>query len=289
MINLRMRKPIASSLFVIASIFSIPAIAAPLSLEGPIDSVVDNGDGSATMTVMGIVVSVPSGTPISSPTAVLNASQLANQTPLPGRPQPGFVGGTAIITGEALGGVNTADDVFVEPSENIIGGECGGFGCASISGVPVVQLTDSRIMAGPVVNGNGLQVSVTQILEGSPAAAEGYYGTAANGVKTFYYFLMEAEGPLLAANSAYEISITRARCRDDDNIRILGGISATQGVVHIEGDINEDVQIVVDEFGQGTYSYRDDISGNCPATVTVSYTDNSGSAPAMATADTEIR
>ncbi len=139
-------------LFTIASLFSISAVAAPLALEGPIDSVIKNIDGSATVTVMGIVVNVPAGTPISSPTAALSIDQLADPTELPGRAgQPGFTGATAIITGEATATGNTADDVFVEPAENIVGGviSTDGMGCltngCSISGTPMKRLGDSLI------------------------------------------------------------------------------------------------------------------------------------------------
>lgn len=69
------------------------------------------------MTVMGMTVTVPVGTVVTSPSATLTLAQLADATPLPNRTQAGFIDGTAIINGDvAANGIITATDVFVEPS-----------------------------------------------------------------------------------------------------------------------------------------------------------------------------
>jgi len=282
--NMKFYKIYAISLFAIASLFSITAAAVPLALEGPITSVTDNLDGTATVTIMGIVVNVPAGTPISSPTAVLSVDQLVDPTPFPGRfgpdgaPLPGFVGGTAIITGEATVTGNTADDVFVEPAENIVGGVIisDGIGClsdgCSVSGTPIKQLVDSRIMAGGPVDPNGLTLST--ITSGGPAIAEGYFGN--DGV--FYWFILETEGELAAARGGYQISITRARCTHNKEMRVLGGTTAPAnggGELTITGvNFNATVDIIVDPVtGESTYSIRDRDVGTCPSEIMVTHGD----------------
>jgi hypothetical protein len=328
----------AISTLMIASLFSVSAAAAPLLLEGPIESIVPNGDG-ATMVVMGVEVNVPrltnlADTLIHSPTTVLTMGQLLDTTPLPGRttldanfnivPLPGFVGGTAIITGDSFPGVdadgnlvtiNTAAEVFVDPAENIIGGMVSANSCASadcsegifISGVPLVRLDGSlesatgegRIHAPAGIyatNAIGLPVNVSTVLPASAglesaAAAEGYLG--ADG--KFYYWLLEAEGELaqpLAGRGVTPppiVSITRAQCRNDKDLRIDGGISVDTGEVEIYLHNDETLAdnaiafataaIVPDINGQGIYLFRSDVSGDCAANVTVKFkydTDTTG-------------
>jgi hypothetical protein len=266
----------ASSTLILASLFSVSAAAAPLSLEGPIESI-----GPGTMTVMGVTVSVPATAAINSPTSSLTFSELADPTPLPGRLQSGFIGGTAIIEGDSLNGFNTAVDVFVEPAENIVGGEvttnlcstatCDGAGESfSVSGTTMIRLDDPRVPAGSAVNANGLIIDLTTTAIGSAAVAEGYYGAD----NYFYYFALEAEGSPLVVGPADLISISRARCRDDNNIRVEGGVFDATGTftssVSIVGFGT--APVIVDAVtGDGTYSYRGDISGACPATVTSQY------------------
>src|SRR2546425_11956461 len=90
-------------------------------VEGPISAVADHRDGSGTITVMGIVIQIPVGTPITTPTATLTMAQLADPTTFPGRSQPGFIGGGAGINGNRSGGIVTARDVFVSTPQNILG------------------------------------------------------------------------------------------------------------------------------------------------------------------------
>jgi len=73
-------------------------------VEGQISDVVDYGDGNGTMTVMGIVIEIPEGVPIATPTAVLTMAQFADARSLPGRRQPGFVGAAAVVTGTSTKG-----------------------------------------------------------------------------------------------------------------------------------------------------------------------------------------
>jgi hypothetical protein len=57
--------------------------------------------------------------------------QLADPATLPGRTEPGFIGGTAIILGTSDGITNTADDVFTEPAENVVLGLITASNCAA--------------------------------------------------------------------------------------------------------------------------------------------------------------
>lgn len=140
-----------------------PALAldVPVSLEGAIENI---NTASDTITVMGIEVSVPRDTPITTPTADIN--QLAADmgaaigrpgtkplvlmrrwrvggvdilpATLPGRSQLGFLGGTAQIEGTAvLDDVTgalvsvTATSVFAEPAENVIVGGITSVNCST--------------------------------------------------------------------------------------------------------------------------------------------------------------
>lgn len=264
------------STLIIGTFLSAAASAAPMGLEGPIQAVVDNGDGSGSMTVMGITVEVPAGTSIITPTTSLTMSQLADPTPLPGRDLlDGFIGGTAIINGDTTNGYNVAADIFAEPAENILIGEishncvtatCDGAGeQIFISGSEIAKISDVRMLARPAVNGTGLEIDLSTVAQGSPVAAEGYYGPD----NLFHYFIIEAEGNLI--NAAVDtISIARARCRNGKTMRIQGGVSQSSGVVTI---INYGTTpIVADAItGLGTYQFRRNNINTCPAEVTVQF------------------
>jgi hypothetical protein len=152
---------------------------------------VDNGDGTGLITVLGVTVVIPATAPINSPTATLTVAQLADPTPLPGRSSPGFIGGTAIINGTTDGVTSTADDVFVEPAENVVIGTishatCTNADCSNpgdtlaVLGSPLVRLTDARIPAGPPGNAFGSAIDLSQGgLLGATVSAEGYFGQVA--------------------------------------------------------------------------------------------------------------
>ena len=89
---------LAVSLTTQSSLGQVPPAPAPATIpgytEGPISNVVLQPDGSVTMTVIGVTVKVPVGTPVHSPTRALTLRQLALRTKLPGRLEAGFLGGT---------------------------------------------------------------------------------------------------------------------------------------------------------------------------------------------------
>jgi len=288
----------AISTVMIASLVSASAAAAPLALEGPIQAI-DAVNG--TMTVMGVTVAIPPTALISSPTKALTFGELTDTNPLPGRRQSGFIGGTAIINGLTandpanLTGANVAEDVFVEPSENVLLGEVSGNACftpscdaggLTISGVTMVRLEDSRIPAGAPIDANGLAIDLTTTPVLSEAAAEGYFVG-----NTFYYFALESVGqPVQCAGAgcrpADAVSIARSRCRDDDEIRVQGGVADVDGQLSASVTIVNfgTAPVIFDPAtGEATYSFRGGINGNCPATVTVNYN------LASTTADVDIR
>lgn len=284
----------AISTFMIASLVSASAAAAPLALDGKITEIALDG---STITVMGVTVTIPAGTLINSPTKSLTLAELASQTSLPGRELiAGFIGGTAIINGltafdpgnTLFFGQNIAEDVFVEPAENVLLGEVtanpGDGVNLEVSGVTLQQLDDSRIPAGVPIDANGLAINLATTPLGAAAAAEGHFGD--NGV--FYYFLIETVGDSGCATCrpADAVSVTRARCRDNDEIRVLGGVADVDGQLSATVEIVNfgTAPVILDPAtGEITYSFRGNVNGACPATVTVDY------AAASATADVDIR
>jgi S-layer homology domain len=140
---------------------------------------------------LGVNVLIPATAPINSPSATLTIAQLADPTPLPGRSSPGFIGGTAIINGTTTGAISTADDVFVEPAENVVIGTithatCTNADCSNLGDTlavlnsPLVRLTDARIPAGPPSNAFGFAIDLSQgALVGAVVSAEGYFGQIA--------------------------------------------------------------------------------------------------------------
>lgn len=276
MSHLKTNKLNVLSTLTLGALFSLSATAAPMSLEGPIQEIINNGDGTGTVTVMNIVVQIPAGILITSPTVSLTMSQLADPTPLPGRaPIAGFLGGTAIISGDSTNGWNVANDVFVEPSENVLMGEvthsCTSAACDSagdqlfISGTEMVRIDDARMVANPAINGTGLEIDLSTVAQGGGASAEGYFGAD----NLFHYFIIEAEGGLV--NPAIdEVSIARARCRDGKDMRVLGGVSQSSGTVTV---INYGTTPIIPDAltGLGTYSYRLNNINTCPESVTVQF------------------
>jgi len=294
---MNIKKQLVTAALIAAPLVSFNAMAVPMEVEGPITSIVDNGDGSGTVTVMGMAIFVPAGTPINSPTASMTMSQLADPTPLAGRSKPGFIGGTAIILGDTVTG---AEDVFVEPAENVVLGELTAncmLGCAdgngvmeyylALNGMKMVPNTDSRIPFIEAIDPNALVISLESAQVNQPAAAEGYYGED----NVFHFFALEAMGEPAAGRGANAISISRAQCRNGREIRVQGGVFDADGVieaaVQIEGFGN--AAVALDPLtGELTYQLRVGINGNCPAQVTATYAETLDST-VSATADFEIR
>ncbi len=201
----------------------------PTELEGPIQSIVAS-QGQALVRVMGIQVVVTGNTVIESPTKRLSLSELLTEKSFPGLTQPGFLGGTAIVTGTTLpNGSVLASEIAVEPAENIILGVATTKptnGDLGILGTPVRLVSDSRLPS-KAVNALGFGIRPETVLAGAEASAEGYYGS--NGV--FYAFLVEANGGLTM--NGPQTSVLRARCQPGGRLEVRGGSTSGTGTVQV--------------------------------------------------------
>ncbi|OGT00950.1 MAG: hypothetical protein A3F73_11245 [Gallionellales bacterium RIFCSPLOWO2_12_FULL_59_22] len=285
----------------LAGTMPVAAQTVPFSLEGPLSSVAPNQN---LMVVMKARVTVPPGTPITTPTRELTGLSDLVGKPLPGRvdalgaPIPGFLKGTAIINGTIndLTGELVATDVFAEPAENVTIGTITQANCTTprcigpgsiirINGTLMRPLGDPRIAAGPVTNEFGFPVDLTGLVvnpllgpSGITGEAEGYF----DGLVFRYFLLSVGAGaaPLLNANVA-EVSVTRAQCRQRAGgieLSVLGNTHPDNGgLVTITnggttfGTVNT---ITTGIVGFGTYTF--DLGGNpsfavCPANVTAEF------------------
>ena len=278
----------------------VAAQTVPFGLEGKLERVLP---GQNAMVVMRARVSVPQGTPISTPTGELTGLSDLLGDPLPGRfqadgvtPVPGFLNGTAIINGTIndVTGVLEATDVFVEPAENVTIGSiteavCTNARCVGagnrirINGTLMRPLRDPRIAAGPVTNEFGFAVNLTgvTVVPGTPsgiaADAEGYF----DGKVFRYFHLAVAAGTGTLVNAGTEVSITRAQCRQRAGGIELGILGNTHpdngGLVTISnggttfGTVNA---IASGVAGFGAYNFG--LGGDpqftvCPANVTATF------------------
>ncbi len=263
-------------------VLSFPASAVPLLLEGPISAISANPDGSGSITVLGVVVDIPAGTSITTPTATLSMNQAVNTTPLPGRTQPGFIGGTAIIAGTSVASVNTADSLFMEPAENILGADVTSTppDAIAIAGVPMVPISDVRLLAGPVTNDFGFEVDPATVPSGVDAVAEGYFSNDGSGA--FQYFALTASGGDILNPGVTEVSVIRAQCRagatpaDPIELRVLGGVHDPAGGTVTIRDWGPTtfgtVTAVADVPPFGVYDFRVRTGFTvCPSSVTVEF------------------
>lgn len=203
------------------------ALAANGALAQTLEGVVAEGPISAitadSITVMGIVVRVPSGkarTPTNPDVALsdLNAA-------LPGRPQ-GFRDGTAIVEGTSTAGVVEAVDVFSDVTENVLVGEATDADAdpatLHVNGLLVRASTDPRMPAGPATNEAGFAVKPETIRPATLVAVEGYYSPDDDAL---YYHTLEADAADLVRPDQHEVSVTRAQCDDGgDEIEVRGAV-----------------------------------------------------------------
>lgn len=195
-------------------------------LEGPLKSVHPT---TAELSVMGMRVILDSNTKIESPSTTLTVDQLKDSTPLPGRTEKGFEGGTATVTGtvDLATGIVTAATVFVEPSENVILGVVteNNAGQLKVNGVQIKYLNDPRMPLKAIQNEFGFAVKRESIPVGTPASVEGYFdGT------DFQAFLVEIDGPAELEDPNPQLSILRAQTRErrpnkGDDVNIRGAVT----------------------------------------------------------------
>lgn len=245
-----------------------PAAAAhlvvPAEVEGPLTAVDASG---GTLSVFGQTINVPAGTPISSPTATgLSLADLGSGPAFPGRSEAGFLGGTAIVDAETdeTGAPINALNVFVEIAEHVIVGavsknDATGF---EVLGVPVVLLEgDARMPSRVVAEGTNIAIDLATVQTGTLSAVEGYY---AGG--TLYAHTIEAQG---TAEGEPTTSITRARCKGDDELEVRGVSSETTGTVTLFDNATGaqlGTATVVDE-GTGLGEFVAKLDVTCPAEV----------------------
>jgi hypothetical protein len=209
-------------------------------IEGPISGIThqapttdENGQSvKGTVTVMGIEVRVRANALVHTPTATTTLEALATDK-MPGRDEKGFVGGTAIITGESINGKFYGDDVFSDLFEHVVVGEAtgvqrdsSGVRAMTINDMKIVRSSDPRMPAAPPINGFGLRIRPNSITPGTLVAAEGYYSKSQD---ILYYHALEADSAELVNTTSTQVSILRADCRirggGRDEIEVRGGVA----------------------------------------------------------------
>lgn len=288
----------AAALGLSTSLFAQEAIHG--ATEGAISAIVDNGNGTATLTVMGMTAILPGTATISSPSKTLTLAEVLDATPLPGRTEAGWIGGTAKGTGTVSAeGVITYSELTLEPAENVVLGVITELNPTaenqlSVNKMPVRLLTDSRIPAS-TVNELGFEIDLAQATVGQAVAVEGYY---ASGV--FHAFRVEVTGAP-ALNPALQVTSLRAQGRPSKGeLEIQGSLSgiATGAVAPTVRFSNAStgvtigqVVVLLDPLAPGTASFRYRGRGltaaQVPAVVRMTVLDAAGQ-PTAATATTEV-
>ncbi len=264
-------------------------------IEGVISAIADNGDGSVTLTVMGMTVIVPPTATVASPSKPLTFAEIIDTTPLAGRTAPGWVGATAKGTGTASAqGIVTIEDVIFEPAENVVIGVITGTQPLTVNHMPVQMSTDPRIPAS-TVNDLGFEIDLAQVTVGQTAAIGGHYS---GGV--FHAFEIEVTGAP-AKNPALQVTSLRAQGRPaKGELQIQGSLSGiAAGAVAptvrfsnaVNGSVIGTVVSVLDPLVPGTASFRYRGRGlaaaQVPATVRMTVLDANGQ-PTAATGTTDV-
>lgn len=279
-------------------------LLADVSIEGPIQGFEAPAAGETApngqpivgvIKVMGATVKVPANAPIHSPTNDHLTWEQFTTGPFPGRGEPGFQGGTAIVTGDSAGGVIYATDVFSDLAENVVVGEAtasvvdGPANRATVNNIALVPLDDPRMPAGRPINGFGFEVNPAQITAGSLVSVEGYFA----GDKLNYHTL-EADGAVLVKPTTAEVSVLRAQCRirggGRDELEVRGGTKVpANAAVRIQYlnaanawvNVNPVVAPVVDNTvtpAQGLYRYNSSAlrfpGAICPAQIRATFSTN---------------
>lgn len=279
-------KPMVFAL-ALAGAASLPAGAwaqVPFEIEGIVTAIAPGPNGTANITMFGQVFNVPSTAYIHTPTKSLTIDELLDSTPLPGRSELGFVGGTGILVGTVAnpgpGATAIVEDIVIEPGETVLLGAitANDGGVIRIMGVPLVDLDDPRMPSSGLVNEFGFPVIPTTVPVSGQGVAEGYF---AQDDGRFHHFRAEVEGGELVDPASAATSILRARCSPGGRLEVLGGSynppNATIRVYNNKTGFSfGTVQTTVDPLTPtfGSYRFRVDVgegatdtSGNCPSEV----------------------
>ena len=279
-----------------------------LEIEGPLEAAtVENG--ATTVKVMGLTVKILPETKLASPTAKLKYEDLANGPALPGRAEPGFLNGKAIVTGTRDATGLYAQQLFVEPAEHHLIGtvtknDATGF---EVEGKPVILLPsspaarpypdtppapgtapvvyDARMPGQKTKNAAGFEISPASVPVGADIVVAGYHvpSPAGTGPGTFYAYSATATGD--DASQTPRVSILRAECRQRAADRlewdVRGATTPTSGTVTLlngAGSVQYGTATVtadVSDPGKGVYRFKAEIKGvtqQCPADVLARYT-----------------
>jgi hypothetical protein len=236
-----------ASMFAQAEIFSV---------EGPLQSITDNGGGNGTMVCNGVTLQISPATVINSPTASLTLAQLVSTdpfansgfNPVSGAARAGFIGSTCIVDGNNDAGPNVADSIFVEVAENVLVGPVSNMSPLAVLGAPIELTTDARMpstkLAAGLFNAAGVHPGSVEVIRnqfgfgvdpmsipvGDLSGAEGYLGTDGK----LYAHTFESTGGTVVDLTS-RASIQRANCRNepaggDDSVEIRGGCILPAGV-----------------------------------------------------------
>jgi hypothetical protein len=220
-------------------------------VEGPVTSVLAVGSG-AEIVVLGVTVVVDPNLAaagrVRTPTAKLTIAQLADATPLPGRTEPGFRGGTIIARGNfntdtgkleaklqpaPANQGNAPFELFpsieIEPSENVLIGPVtkNEAGKLTVNGVAVTPIpaSEARLPGRPVANEFGFAIRPETIPEQTLASAEGYFSAT---IGEFFAHTLTIDGPAQLMIATPQVSVTRAQGRNrgaEYDLEVRGGFT----------------------------------------------------------------
>jgi hypothetical protein len=306
-------RAIRSSLLMTAALLLCAAPAAAQStkqglveMEGPLEFA-GAQNGANVIKVLGVTVTVTPSTKLTSPTTQITYDDLAAGPALPGRTEPGFLNGHAIVTGTHDASGVYAQQVYIEPSEHHLIGtvtrnDAGGFEVegtsvvllpASSSAKPYPDLPpapgtpaiayDKRLPGATLKNAAGFEISPTSVAVGTNIVVAGYYVPNLAGKGILYAHTAIASGNEVSQGP--QVSIVRAECRqrapdeiewdvrggtvpDSGTVKILNGAGSVQyGVVNVSADSGNP--------GKGLYRLQTEIkkvTQQCPTVVQAQYT-----------------
>jgi|GEM_PF-1482971 len=230
----------------------------PVQIEGPITSVSPAGDG-AVLTVMGMTVLVSRSagenrrivTPDVGPAdRHLSIAELLSTLPLPGRTAKGFVGGTAVVTGNFNSKTGRVEVVFkpgapddqsatpfeenpkleVGPPESLILGPVTAVdgGEFFVNGVAVRRLdaSDDRLRGLPPQNEFGFDIRPDSVRPGMAAGVDGYHSEV-DAKFVGYNFVVDDPRTRLTT-ALPQVSILRAGGRNrgaEFDVDVRGGVT----------------------------------------------------------------
>ncbi len=241
------------------------------SLEGELDAV---DLDARILTVMGIPLEVPEGAHVATPAGPLVFADLLGPQ-LPGRPEVGFLKGTAKVDGIIEGDRLQVTSAIIEPAENLLLGTVSDVSDSSvfILGIEARLNRDPR-MPSAAVNSMGFDIIPGTAATGAFAAAQGYAGD--DGI--FYAYHLEVDGEL--SGPPNQTNVWFATC-DQGGGFSMRGASTTSGDTIFIYDHDRNIllgsMVLVEDEDLPPYArYRFDADVDaCPANVRIDNTNGS--------------